>query len=146
MATQYNKETLEITCPAGDTGLFVLDLLDALGNPLPYPLDGYGVFAVAQMDIKGKLTTTIQRPIQIVDNTVTVRLSNALTRKLTPGGEYRWDVRVVTGSVLSDDGKKVCCDEDSDEVHSLFAMRDKGLPSFVVPKVAVPIEGVVGYD
>ena len=134
-----NPETLEITCPSGDTGLFKLKITDTDGNPLPPMQDAVAVFAVAQVvNNRGAYANVAARPVDIVDNAAVIWLPNSLTKSITPGGTYKWDIRIVINPDLDDNGNVKALD-DSDEVHSLFAGRSGGMPTFNVPGVAVDV-------
>lgn len=127
---QIDQRTRKITCPIGDTGLFIVNLTAATGEPLAENIDGVAIFAVAS---KG-FAPVFSKVVAIVDNTATIRLTNTDTRTLTRG-EYRWDIRVVTDPAYQD-GRPIT-DEDSDDVHSLFSAT--GLPIFEVTGVAVDV-------
>lgn len=134
---KLDPDNLAITCPQGDTGLVLVKLTDPDGAPLP-PIDGVAVFAVAEKARVG--VGYIQRSwraVPIVDNTATILITNAMSRRLEPG-EYFWDVRIVTDPEYNEDGD-VIAEDDSDEVHSLFAARPEGLPDYIVPGVAVNV-------
>lgn len=135
---ELNRETLEITCPSGDTGLLLVKITGTEGVPLPGLLDGVAIFAVAQKVGTGaSYSTTSARPVKIVDNTATINITNAFSRVITPGNYY-WDIRIVTDPEYDGDGN-VLCEDDTDEVHSLYAGRPEGLPKFIVPGVAVHV-------
>lgn len=132
---KLNPETMEIICPSGDTGLLLIRLADGDGQPLP-PLNGVAVFAVCQKT-KNSYNMTSSKIVEIVDNTATIHITNQFSRIITPG-DYLWDVRIVTDPDYDDDGN-VRCDDDTDEVHSLFAGRKDDMPKFTVPGVAVDV-------
>ena len=131
-----NPETYEITCPQGDTGLLLVEITDGNQQPLTQPLDGVAVFAVCQ-SIDGTLSAVKAKVAHLIDNTATLNITNAFSRAL-PAGDYKWDVRIVTDPVIGEDDS-VTTDEDSDEVHSLFAGRPGGMPKYTVPGVAVNV-------
>lgn len=128
-----------ITCPAGDTGLFLVQLFDQDDQPLLLPSDGVAIFAVAERTSeKSGFVNRTARRVDTVDNTVTVWLPSSLTRKLTPGGSYYWDIRLVSDPDTDEEGNIVALD-DSDEVTSVYAGRPEGMPKFVVPGVAINV-------
>lgn len=131
-----DPETQCITCPQGDTGLLLASITALDGQPLAQPLDGVAVFAVCQQ-IGGVFSTIKAKQVELVDNTATILISNDFSRAI-PTGKYYWDIRIVTDPELAEDGTVICQDE-TDEVHSLFAGRDGGMPQYIVPGVAVNV-------
>ena len=129
---RLDTATGRITCPIGDTGLFTINLTDASGGALEDNLTGVGIFAVAD---KRLMNTYIAKAVPIVDNSITVHLTNADTRSLT-AGTHCWDVRIVTDPEYDNDGN-VVCEDDTDEVHSLYSAI--GLPEFIATGVAVHV-------
>ena len=129
--------TKELVVPSGDTVQFLLKLTDLDGNPLIQPIDGVAVFAVCEKSTRGTFSPFDGRKIDIVDNTVTVRLPNKFTRRITQGNYY-WDIRIVTDPEIDDDGN-VTAEDDTDEVHSLFAGTEGGMPKYTVPGVAIDV-------
>lgn len=130
-------EDLTITCPQGDTGLFLVELTDGVGNPLLQPINGVAVFAVCKELKNGKYSTQSTKPVPIVDNTATINVTNAVSRAIEPG-EYRWDIRIVIDPEYDEQGN-VICQDDTDEVHSLFAGQPGGMPKYIVQGVAVDV-------
>lgn len=128
---RMDAKTRKITCPIGDTGLFVVTLADANGDALAEPITGVVIFAVATKTY----TPVFHKVAGIVNNTATIQLTNADTRALTRG-EYRWDVRVVTDPEYDTDGN-VICQDTTDEVHSLYSAT--GMPVFEVTGVAIGV-------
>lgn len=128
---KYDTATRKITCPVGDTGLFVVTLTSADGEALGENLSGVAIFAVATKTF----SPVFHKVVSIANNTVTIRLTNADTRVLTRG-EYRWDIRVVTDPDY-DAGGNVICSDAADDVHSLYSAT--GLPVFEVTGVAVDV-------
>ena len=136
MSLTLNPDTYEIRCPTGDTGLLLVEFNDGDGQPLPQPLDGVAVFAVCQQ-INGIYTAVKSKAIELVDNTATINVTNSFSRAI-PQGESWWDIRVVTSPVIDADGN-VTTDDDGDQVHSVFAAREAGMPKYHVPGVAVNV-------
>ena len=137
MGIRLNKETREITCPSGDTGKLKIKLTQGDGTPLEQSINGVGVFAVCEVNRNGKYREVASKPVAIVDNVVPIIIDNAFSAAIDPDKDYRWDVRIVTSPVYSEDGRNVFCDESTDEVHSIFAME--GMPVYKVPSPAVEI-------
>lgn len=128
---RMDANTRKITCPIGDTGLFLVTLTDPNGEALTETLSGVVIFAVATKTF----TPVFHKVAGIVNNTATIQLTNADTRTLTRG-EYRWDIRVVTDPEYDTDGN-VICQDTTDEVHSLYSAT--GLPVFEVTGVTISV-------
>ena len=129
-------DDLTLTFPQGDTGMFLLRIKDGNGQQLP-PINGVGIFAVCKEMRNGRFATQSRKAVEIVDNTVTIRLANAVSRTIEPG-DYRWDIRIVTDPEIDDDGN-VICEDDTDEVHSVYAGRPEGMPKCIVRGAAVDV-------
>ncbi len=134
---RLDQDEMKITCPQGDTGLLLIRINGMDGQPLSELLDGVVIFAVCKELKNGTFTTESSKSVEIVDNTVTINITNSFSRGIQPG-DYRWDVRIVTDPEYDDDDNVICMD-DSDEVHSLFAGREGGMPKYIVPGVAVDV-------
>ena len=135
MSIRIDGASKKIVMPIGDTALLVIDLMDENGEPLTTPLSGVAVFAVCKKTTT-RYTTVLQKPVEIVDNTVTVHIANADTEALDPG-DYCWDVRVLTDPETDNESGNTVESDAVGEVHSLFALG--GMPTFTLTGVAVDV-------
>lgn len=142
MALILDPETLKIICPSGDTGMFTVTFETVDGTPLESPISGVAVFAVCKQITRSAAYNTKARsePIPIVDNTATVLITPGFSRQIEPG-EYNWDIRIITDPAYDEETGQIITDENTDEVHSLFATRQGGMPVYYAPGVAVEIGG-----
>ena len=129
MSILVNGETRRITMPVGDTGTFVIEL------DVTEPVSGLAVFAICKKTTT-RYTTVLQKPVGIIDNTVTVHIANADTEHLDPG-DYCWDVRVLTDPEIDAESGNTVESDAVGEVHSLFALG--GMPTFTLTGVAVDV-------
>lgn len=106
----------EIVIPKGDTGMFTITIYGTTFDD-----DDEAIFAV--VDKSGR--TIFEKSIRFVNNTVTVRLTNAETKNM-PIGKHNWDLRAVMNF-----------EEDITDVHSLFSMD--GMPIFKVTGVSTNV-------
>ncbi|MEG1813915.1 MAG: hypothetical protein RR337_11545 [Clostridia bacterium] len=125
-----------ITCPQGDTGMFTVSLVGKDGLALPQTIIGVAVFSVCQISA-GLYKKIKSKHVPLVDNTATILITNEFSRAV-PAGTYMWDVRIVTDPEYDLAGDVICSDS-TDEVHSLYAARDTGMPKYIVPGVAVNV-------
>lgn len=110
----------------GDTDTITLTLTDEQGDPLPSQLTGVGIFAICQLSATGQPSDIAWLVATITNNTVTFDVPNSMTRDV-PAGSYRWDMRIVTDPEYDDDGN-VIAEDASDQVHSIFAGTEAGMP------------------
>ena len=131
-----DPETQCITCPQGDTGL-LLDSITALGRPTPGSAPGWGGGVRSVPADRGRV---FHHQGQAGGAGGQYRHHPDQQRLFPgdPGGQVLLDIRIVTDPELAEDGTVICQDE-TDEVHSLFAGRDGGMPQYIVPGVAVNV-------
>lgn len=148
MSIRYYPETKEIICPVGDTGnlKFTITHKDKEGNAIPFSQGDMALFCVCEVKKDGSYQDAayLKSAINVEENTASVRISNHFSSMLEAGRDYRWDVRIVTSPAYDAEGE-ICCDDSSDDVHSVFAL-DGDLPRFTVRGTAREIVTMEGQE
>lgn len=119
----------QLVVPKGDTVILKVNI-----NGRPFPDGTVAVFGVCNA---AKSATVLYKTFPVVENCIVVHLTNADTRMLQ-AGKYRWDIRLVSNPEYDEDGS-VRCDDDSDEVLSVFSGNGNGMPVFEVTEVAASV-------
>lgn len=110
MPFTYNEETHAITMAAGDTANLQVDVeWDRLSDA------DVLLFAVFDPAQTGDL---VCKAVEIADGRASIRICNHDTRDI-PEGSYKWNLRLVTGPALDENGN-VRVDECSDDVITVF--------------------------
>lgn len=126
---KIDTETNAITLPQGDTLLFRVRI-----NGPSFPEGTVGVFAICTKARNSQPVFSKVFPLKMDDGQkLDIRLTNAESRTL-PVAEHRWDLRLVTDPEYDSEGN-VRCDDDSDEVVSIFSGSSE-LPKFTVTSIA----------
>ena len=120
-----NDDDKSIIIPRGDTGVFTVSIT---GEIQP---DAVPIFAVSNSFGH----TYIAKQCDISDGVVTVALDNADTKNIS-GGEYNWDIRLVTRR-NADNNDDIYASNDIVAIDSIFSAN--GLPKFIVTEVPVNV-------
>lgn len=126
---KLDRETGAITLPRGDTMTLHVTLRDK-----ELPAGTKAVFGVRTTGNRSR--NLLMKAFDVVNNQCNIRLANQDTRELSVG-VHAWDLRIVVDPEVNQDGT-VRCDDESDEVYSVFS-GGSAMPSFVVTEVAADI-------
>ncbi len=128
-----------VTLPRGDTLPMPITI-----RGVNYPEGTVGVFGIRAKSGSGARAQVLRKafPVAAIPTEpeaakISVYLSNGDTRGINPG-VYLWDLRIVTDPEYDAEGN-VCCNDEGDNVMSIFAGRVKGMPTFTVVEVAADV-------
>lgn len=151
-----------ISLAQGDTMAFRVRVkVNGSDDPARFPDDSVAVFAISKK--LSRLETASFRNVRVADGlapasaaaasgysvqlykpctvkrdgSIIVYLSNQETRALA-AGDYIWDIRIVTNPEYDEAGN-VICEQDSDQVISIFSGAGTAMPKFTVTEVAAVV-------
>lgn len=110
MPFKFNSDNYAIEMACGDTANIRINIscdIISAGDML--------LFAIFKVSTGEDL---LCKSTDIVDGVANIRLSNQDTRDIPPGS-YKWNLRLVTSPVCDEQGK-VCVDEPTDDVITIF--------------------------